>query len=107
MRLAALPLREHDEALGDGERRMRPMIFRNQRERQIDARSHAGRCDELPIAQIDAVEVDVRLRKLRCQLRSVMPMRRDVALVEQARVTERECASADRTVAAALRGDVR
>src|SRR5258708_39944406 len=46
-------------------------------------------------------------RKLLGELRRVLPVRRDVAGVEQPGVAEREGAGADRAITLALRGDSR
>ena len=69
------------------ERNVRTMVFGDECERQIDARSHARRRHQLAIAQINAVVIDARFRKLGGVLGRMLPLFGDVACIEQARMS--------------------
>ncbi len=74
------------------------MVFRDQRQRQIHARGHAGRGDQATVADVDAVVLHLRQRELGCQLRRVAPVRGGVLAVQQAGAAKQEGAGADRSI---------
>lgn len=106
LRLTALALGEDDEPLGHGERHVRAVMLADEGQSQVDARRHAGRGDEPAVPAEDAIRLDDGQVEAPGQLPRMLPVRGDLALVEEPGGAERERAGADGAVAGLLRGDV-
>src|SRR5207237_10319410 len=93
--LAAVAVRGHDHAAGDGVRDAAPVLDADDVQAGIDARGGTGAGDEPAVPYVEDVGVDEGGRAALGELVGVPPVRRAAPAVEQARLLEDEDASAD------------
>ena len=92
--LAAAQHRQRQRARDVHRHRMAKIVF-DQRERELDAGSDAGRGPHRTVVHVDALALHAHLRPQRLQLVAGAPVRGGLAAVEQAGHGERERAAAD------------
>jgi hypothetical protein len=96
-RLAARTAKKDDQGARHEQRQLRPPIFFDQRQRQIDACSHSGRGVDVPVANVDRVGIESDCGKTFGHLPAKMPVRRRATTVEQAGGGKRERSATDRS----------
>ena len=96
LRLAARTAQVHDQVPGHRQRRRPADVLLDQRQRQVDARRHAGRGDHVAVPHVDRLRVDPHVWVAPGQLLAVGPVRGGPAPGQQARLGQQERAGADR-----------
>jgi len=96
LRLAARPAHVDDEAPRDPERDRCAQVLLDQREGEVDARSDACGGPDVIVAHPDRIVEDPDVRVFGGKARAGPPMRNGLAVVQQARLRQQECAGAHR-----------